>query len=95
MEPKIETLSETERTLVAAMRAHPEFQDELRGLVAEMKGAAGAALTADDAEDAIATRLQRLGQTVLANWAQARHEAIGAAQPAAGHSRHAKKNSAG
>src|SRR5436853_6890114 len=61
---------------LARLQAHPELQSELEDILNLVDNANGEALTADQAEELTAQRLQRLGQQVIQNWAQRKHNLL-------------------
>jgi hypothetical protein len=58
------------------LQAHPELQSEFEDILNLVDNAGGDALTADQAEELTAQRLQRLGQQVVQNWAQRKHNLL-------------------
>src|SRR5829696_4108257 len=58
------------------LQAHPELQAEIEDILNLVDNAGGDALTADQVEELTAERLQRLGQQVVQNWAQRKHDLL-------------------
>lgn len=90
MEPKPENKTSLEERL----RAHPQLQTHVERLLDEVENRGGALNTADQAEEALVTRLRAMGQEALRDWAQQRQTHV---QPAWAPQlrRGGKKNSSG
>ena len=58
------------------LQAHPELQAEIEDILNLVDNAGGDALTADQVEELTAERLQRLGQQVVQNWAERKHDLL-------------------
>lgn len=78
--------------LVRRLSAHPELMEEVEQLLEEVEDPNSELSNADDAEDAIAERIQLIAQRALSGWAQTRASRIA---PGAHARRGGKKNSAG
>ena len=71
---KFPTLSPQD--FLARLHAHPELHSEFEEILNLVENAGGDALTADQAEELAAQRLQRLGQQIIENWAQRKHNLL-------------------
>jgi hypothetical protein len=58
------------------LQAHPELYTEFEEILDLVDNRAGDTLTADQAEELAAQRLQRLGQQIIENWAQRKHDLL-------------------
>ena len=82
--------------LLTRLQAHPELHAEIEEILNLVENAGGDALTADQVEELTAERLQRLGQQVVQNWAQRKHDLLQTAADARSDlSRKQKKDSSG
>jgi hypothetical protein len=90
MEPK----PEIKISLEERLRAHPQLRTHIEHLLDEVENRGGALNTADQAEEALVTRLRAMGQHALVEWAQQRQVQV---QPewAPQLRRGGKKNSSG
>jgi hypothetical protein len=70
--------SEKERTeeLVHRLNRHPEFRDKIESLLDIADNKDGNANNADDAEDLICEELRVMGQRMLQDWAERKHERV-------------------
>jgi len=75
--------------------AHPVLRVRFERILAIAENAGNEVRLADDAEDRVTEELRRLGQEVLTDWAQRRHEAAALEGQSQGRLRRDKKNSAG
>jgi hypothetical protein len=90
MDDTAEPASELEKRLAK----YPGLRTQVERLLDEVENRAGALNSADEAEDAVVTRMRELGQMALQRWAEERERAV---QPPSqpGWRRGGKKNSAG
>lgn len=58
------------------LRRHPELQAEFEAILDIVDNSSGDVVKADDAEELVADRLQRLGQQAIENWALRKHQKI-------------------
>ena len=70
--------SDKERTeeLVRRLNRHPEFRDKVESLLDIADNQDGNANNADDAEDLICEELREMGQRMLQDWAERKHERV-------------------
>ena len=77
------------------LAGHPVLRARFERILAIAENADNEVKLADDAEDRVTEELRRLGQEVLTDWAQRRHEAAAREGQSRGRLRRDKKNSAG
>lgn len=58
------------------LRRYPELQAEFEAILDIVDNSSGDVVKADDAEELVADRLQRLGQQAIEGWALRKHQKI-------------------
>lgn len=82
-------------SIVHRLENHPVLRARFERILALAENAGNEVKLADDAEDRVTEELRRLGQEVLTDWAQRRHEAAALEGQSQRRMRRDKKNSAG
>ncbi len=90
MEPSNERVT----ALIKQLSEDPQLLVQVEALVAEIKDECGKLSSADEAEDAVVSRIRQLGRAALTSWAQQRCARQNQTRPAQAR-RCAKKNCAG
>jgi hypothetical protein len=62
--------------LAERLNRHPEFRDKVEELLDIADNKSGDANNADDAEDLIWDELREMGQEILQDWAERKHERL-------------------
>ena len=62
--------------LAERLNRHPEFRDKVEELLDIADNKSGDANNADDAEDLICEGLREMGQGILQDWAERKHERL-------------------
>ncbi len=62
--------------LVERLNRHPEFRDKVEELLDIADNKSGDANKADDAEELIWEELREMGQRILQDWAERKHERV-------------------
>ncbi len=62
--------------LMQRLNRHPEFRDKVEALLDIADNKDGNANNADDAEDLICEELRVMGQRMLQDWAERKHERV-------------------
>ncbi len=63
-------------TLAERLNRHPELREKIEALLDIAENKSGNANKADDAEDLIAEELRVMGQELLRDWAQRKHDRL-------------------
>ena len=64
--------TENKESLEERLRAHPALRTHVERMLEEVENRGGKLNTADEAEDALVTRLRAMGQEALSDWAKQR-----------------------
>ena len=82
--------------LIQRLNRHPEFRDKVEALLDIADNKDGNANNADDAEDLICEELREMGQRMLQDWAERKHErVVGESEKRSELSKKEKKGSTG